>query len=403
MAKRRPSGDGMVRKREDGRWEGRIVVGHKEDGDPIFQYVLAPTQKALLPKLHQNIEVFRDVELCEDSRMTLAQWLDRWLEEYAAPRLRESTMSGYRMYTEQYIKPRLGSKKMNSITAVDIQRMYTKLMKEGCVREHPEHGRALSAGTVRRIHTMLHRALGDAVKAHIIPRNPAEGLTLPRSDGPAKRVLTDRELDKFMEAIKADPFWHDFFYTELTTGLRRGEICGLQWRDFDPETGMLQISRTLHKKTGGGFETGETKTGRGRRKILLPQSTADMLRARQEAFPGKWIFPNLLKPEQPVSPDAAYRRLKSLLREAGITESIPFHALRHTFATHALASGVDAKTLSGILGHTDAAFTLNTYTHVTSDMQRQAAAIVGNFMEDIFGKELKPWQSAENGAKEAST
>ena len=77
--------------------------------------------------------------------------------------------------------------------------------------------------------------------------------------------------------------------------------------------------------------------------------------------------------------------------------------MRHTFATHALASGVDAKTLSGILGHTDAAFTLNTYTHVTGDMQRQASAIVGNFMEDIFGKELKPWQSAENGAKEAST
>ncbi len=402
MAKRRPSGDGMVRKREDGRWEGRIVVGHKEDGDPIFQYVLAPTQKALLPKLHQNIEVFRDVELCEDSRMTLAQWLDRWLDEYATPRLRESTMSGYHMYAEQYIKPRLGNKKMNSITSADIQRLYTKLKKEGRVHEHLEHGCFLSAGTIRRIHTMLHRALGDAVKARIIPCNPAEGLTLPKADCPAKRVLTDRELDKFVETIQVDPFWHDFFYTELTTGLRRGEICGLQWRDFDPETGTLQISRTLHKKTGGGFETGKTKTGRGRRKILLPQSTADMLRARQDALPGKWIFPNLLKPEQPVSPDAAYRRFKALLCEAGITDSIPFHALRHTFATHALASGVDAKTLSGILGHTDAAFTLNTYTHVTGDMQRQAATIVGNFMEDIFGKELKPWQSAENGAKEAS-
>lgn len=335
--------------------------------------------------------------------MTLAQWLDRWLDDYAAPRLRESTMSGYRMYAEQYIKPRLGSKKMNSITPADIQRMYTKLKKEGRVREHPEHGHALSAGTVRRIHTMLHRALGDAVKAHIIPRNPADGLTLPKADCPAKRVLADRELDKFMETIKADPFWHDFFYTELTTGLRRGEICALQWQDFDSQTGALQVNRTLHRKSGGGFETGETKTGRGRRKILLPQSTADMLRARQEAFPGKWIFPNPLKPEQPISPDAAYRRLKSLLREAGITESIPFHGLRHTFATHALASGVDAKTLSGILGHTDAAFTLNTYTHVTGDMQKQAAVIVGSFMEDIFGKELKPWQNAENGAKEVST
>ena len=99
----------------------------------------------------------------------------------------------------------------------------------------------------------------------------------------------------------------------------------------------------------------------------------------------------------------AYRRFKALLHEAGITENISLHGLRHTFATHALASGVDAKTLSGILGHTDAVFTLNTYTHVTGDMQKQASVIVGNFMEDIFGKELKPWQSAGNGAKEAST
>lgn len=209
------------------------------------------------------------------------------LEEYAAPRLRENTMSGYRMYAEQYIKPRLGNKKMNSITPADIQRMYTKLKKEGCVREHPEHGRALSAGTVRRIHTMLHRAMADAVRAHIIPQNPVERLTLPKADCPPKRVLTDRELDSFMEIIQTDPLWHDFFYTELTTGLRRGEICGLQWQDFDSRTGTLQISRTLHRKVGGGFETGETKTGRGRRKILLPQSTADMLQARQEAFPGK--------------------------------------------------------------------------------------------------------------------
>ncbi len=403
MAKRRPSGDGMVRKRDDGRWEGRIVVGHKDNGDPIFQYVLASTQKALLAKLHQNIETFRDVELCEDSRMTLAQWLDRWLVEYAAPRLRESTMSGYRMYAEQYINPRLGSKKMTSITTADIQRMYTKLKKEGRVHEHPEHGHQLSANTVRRIHTMLHRAMADAVRARVIPRNPADGVTLPKADTAVKRVLTDKELDKFMDVIKSDPLWHDFFYTELTTGLRRGEICGLQWQDFDSESGALQVSRTLHRKAGGGFESGETKTGRGKRKILLPQSTADMLRERQETLPGKWIFPHPLRPEQPVSPDAAYRRLKALLREAGITKSIPFHGLRHTFATHALASGVDAKTLSGILGHTDAAFTLNTYTHVTGDMQRQASAIVGNFMEDIFGKELKPWQSGENAAKEAST
>lgn len=334
--------------------------------------------------------------------MTLAQWLDRWLDDYAAPRLRESTMSGYRMYAEQYIKSRLGSKKMTSITTADIQRLYTKLRKEGRVHEHPEHGHQLSANTVRRIHTMLHRAMADAVRAHVIPRNPADGVTLPKMSTAPKRVLTDKELDDFMATIKADPLWCDFFYTELTTGLRRGEICGLQWKDFDSDTGALQVSRTLHRTPGGGFEVGETKTGTGKRRILLPQSTADILRERQKAAPSEWIFFDPLRPERPVSPDAAYRRLKALLKQAGLP-NIPFHNLRHTFATRALANGVDAKTLSGILGHTDASFTLNTYTHVTTDMQKQASIIVGNFMEDIFGKELKPWQSEENAAKEVST
>ena len=134
---------------------------------------------------------------------------------------------------------------------------------------------------------------------------------------------------------------------------------------------------------------------------MLPQSTADILRERQKVTRSEWIFPSPVKPKQPVMPTSAYHRLKTLLGQVGLP-NISFHALRHTFATHALASGVDAKTLSGILGHTNASFTLNTYTHVTTDMQRQASGVVGNFMEDIFGKELKPWQSEEHGAMEAS-
>jgi hypothetical protein len=110
MAKRRPAGDGMVRRRDDGRWEGRIVIGHRETGEPLFRHVYAKTQKALLDKLHQNIECYRDVELTEDSRMTLDQWLDRWLTEYKAGTVRPGTLKSYRCYIEYYIKPQLGDK-----------------------------------------------------------------------------------------------------------------------------------------------------------------------------------------------------------------------------------------------------------------------------------------------------
>jgi hypothetical protein len=131
MAKRRPAGDGMVRRRDDGRWEGRIVIGHRENGEPLFRHVYAKTQKALLDKLHQNIECYRDVELTEDSRMTLGQWLDRWLTEYKAGTVRPGTLEGYRRYIEYYIKPQLGDKQISLLSQQDIQRMYRRLKTEG--------------------------------------------------------------------------------------------------------------------------------------------------------------------------------------------------------------------------------------------------------------------------------
>jgi len=398
MAKRRPSGDGMVRKREDGRWEGRIVIGHKENGDPLFRHVYAKTQKELLDKLHQNIESYRDVELTEDSRMTLGEWLDRWLAEYKEGTVRPGTLKSYRYFIDSYIKPQLGYKQVALVTAQDIQRMYRKLKEEGRVNEHPEFGHQLSDTMVHHIHSMLHEAMKDAVQAHIIPKNPTEGATAPKANYKPKRILTDRELDSFMEVIQMDEVWRDFFYTELTTGLRRGEICGLMWQDFNEECGTLKVCRTLHSKKKGEYTVGETKTGQGMRTIILPQSTADVLRRRKAESISQWIFPNPIKPEDPVDPSSAYHHMKTLLKRAGLP-GIRFHDLRHTFATHALTSGVDAKTLSGILGHTNASFTLDTYTHVTSDMQKQASGIVGGFMEDLFGKELKPWQESESPAK----
>ena len=110
MTKRRPSGDGMVRKRDDGRWEGRIVIGHKKNGDPIFHHDYANSQKALTEKLHRSQEQYQDVELTEDSRMTLGEWLDKWLEEYKADTVRPGTLNAYRQYIDRYIKPQLGHK-----------------------------------------------------------------------------------------------------------------------------------------------------------------------------------------------------------------------------------------------------------------------------------------------------
>ena len=402
MAKRRPSGDGMVRKRGDGRWEGRIVVGHKQNGEPIFRYVLAKTQKELLDKLHRDLEAFQDVELTEDSRMTLGEWLDRWMEDYGAATLRPNTLRSYEQFIRCYIKPYLGNKIVSRVTRMDIQKLYRKLKHEGRVREHPEHGHELSDTMVLRIHAMLHRCLKDAEAAHVIARNPTDGAVVPKANHRPKQILTKEQMETFLAAVERNEIWRDFFYTELTTGLRCGELCGLTWEDFDSDAGTLKVCRTIHARKGGVLEAGDTKTYTGQRTILLPHSTAQILRERKQSALTQWIFHDPLRPERPVNPSSAYRRLKELLEQAGLP-SIRFHDLRHTFATHALASGVDAKTLSGILGHTKTSFTLDTYTRVTGDMHQNAAEIVGNVVTEWLGDELTLWQNEENGATAAST
>ena len=333
MAKRRPSGDGMVRKREDGRWEGRIVVGHKENGEPIFRYVLAKTQKELLAKLHRDMDIYQDAQLTEDSRMTLGEWLDRWMEEYGAVTLRPNTLRSYEQYIRCYVKPYLGGKIVSRVTRLDIQKLYRKLKKEGRVHDHPEYGHELSDSMVLRIHAMLHRCLKDAERDHIVPYNPTDGVKLPKSNYKPKQVLDREQMDAFLAAVDKNEIWRDFFYTELTTGLRRGEICGLMWRDFDENAGTLKILRSVNVPKRGEMEIGETKTERGRRTIRLPPSTVQRLKERKKHAVSQWIFPEPLAPEKPVRPSAAYYWMKVLLKEAGLPH-IRFHDLRHPYVKH---------------------------------------------------------------------
>ena len=401
MAKRRPSGDGMVRKRDDGRWEGRIVVGHKDNGDSIFRYISAPTQKELSAKLRQLTEAYKGVDLTEESNMSLSVWLDKWLDEYMAATLRPSTLNGYRRSLELHVKPYLGAKPLTKITAADLRSLYRTLQEAGRVSPREGQSPGLSGRTVHGIHTTLHHALKTAMEQNLIPNNPAAEVDPPKFIGAPMKVLTEAQLDAFMKAIEKDEFWRDFFYTAVTTGLRRGEICALRWENFDTKQGTLHVRRTLHKEKGKPLTTGDTKTYAGMRKIVLPPSTADLLRDRQKHSCSLWIFHDPLRPELPINPNRAYQQLKALLAEAGLPD-IRFHDIRHTFATHALSSGVDAKTLAGILGHTKASFTLDTYTHTTGDMQKRAADIVGGFLTDYLGEEMKPWQSSESTEQAAS-
>ena len=384
MGKRRPSGDGMVRKREDGRWEGQIVVGHKDNGNPIYRYVLAKTQAELTQKLHDKIEIYRDSDLSEDCNMLLSDWLDKWINEYITCYVRPNTLFSYTPMIKNQINPYLGNRPLSALTTQEIQKFYNTIKKNGRVKIDKKHGMELADNMVRKVHMMLHEALDMAVKQRLLVSNPTNGTALPKNNYALKQILNDEQLDRFIEVIKADQRWCDFFYTEITTGLRKGEICGLKWEDFDERHGTLKIKRSVGKNINGVMLIGETKTETGSREILLSPSTAKLLCRRKISAVSEWIFPNLRNSEKPMNPQCAYQHLKTILKKAGLP-SIRFHDLRHTFATHAIAGCVDAKTLSGILGHANASFTLDNYTHVTTDMQKSAARIVGNFMDEIIG------------------
>ena len=383
MAKRRPQGDGTIRKRSDGRWEARIIIGHKNDGSPMYKSAFAKTQKSALKQLHQLLDLYRDVDLTEECRMTLGEWMDKWMDEYMIFTIKENTIKGYRSQIDHQIKPFIGHKQLASLTTADIQKFYNKIKKEGRVHLHPIHGHVLSDSMVRKIHMMLHEAMEVAVRERYIVRNPTDNTTIPKKTTTEKQVLDDSQLNRFLEAIQGEPYWHDFFYVEVMTGLRRGEICGIKWSDIDFNEGTLCIKRSVSTKEGGGVSIGETKTDAGVRTIIMPPSVANLLWEKRSDAVNEWVFPHYTNPSDPLHPSSAYKKLKTLLKRLELP-LLRFHDLRHTFATQATDGGVDPKTLAGILGHTDASFTLDTYTHVTSDMQRGASAIVNNMMQQFL-------------------
>lgn len=398
MGKHRANNEGTVRKRADGRWEGILVVGHKDNGDPITKSVFGKTQKEVVRKLQDAKEVYKDADLTEAGNMTLQEWLDKWWEEYEKPRIKPTTQRMYQR-SMQHIPEELADKKLRALKKADFQKLYADMSSNGRKINREWFGSGLAPATVRHLHFLLHNCLKAAVKDHLIPTNPTQDVPLPKLERAEMKVLNDSEMDVFMDEIRKDPIWYDFFYTAITTGLRKGEICGLMWSDLDFRTGKLKIRRNVVRAPGGELEIGTTKTNNGTRTIVLPASTLQLLKEKKKHALSQWMFPDPLAPEKPMSPDKPYKRLKQILRDASLPD-IRFHDLRHTFATHAMANGVDAKTLSQILGHGKASFTLDTYTHVTTDMHRQAAKVVGSFMNDLFGEDLQPWRNGKVGAED---
>ena len=373
MARKRKNGEGTVRLRKDGRWEGRVVIGYDDQGYPKTKNVLAKTKSECAEKLKALKEQYAAPKSdAVKSDMPFGEWMDFWYQNYSKPKLRPTTQAGYECRIYQHIIPELGDIPLNQLTQNDLQQFYARLKKSGRLLHAEHYGAGLSDSMVRASHMNCRAALEKAVQEGLIRVNPAVGCKLPPKKAKEMQVLTREEIQRFLIQAKAEGYF-ELFLLELTTGLRRGELLALQWDDLNFESGELKITKQVYRTKEDGLLISQPKTKSSIRTISLPQPLLAILKEYKEGVNSRWIFPSPLKEDSPLDPAYIRTRLHLILEHAQCKE-IRFHDLRHTFATMALGSGMDVKTLSSMLGHVSAATTLDIYTHITNPMRSEAAA-----------------------------
>ena len=378
MAKRRANGEGSIRKRSDGRWEGRYTAGHDpETGKAIYKNVLGKTQAEVKDKLKKAIEETAGLDVIKAEKYTLGQWIDIWFENYAKVKVRPSSHQTYRGYIDNHIKPNIGKIPLNKLSSLELQKFYKKLLGNGRVKrlESRQQPKGLSAKTVRNINQVISSALDLAKEQKLIATNPTDACALPKVEHKEMQTIPAEDLAKFLREAKARGVY-EMYYIELATGLRRGELLGLKWSDIDFANRVIRVQRQVARINGEIVEA-PLKTKNSYRNISISDDTAEVLKAQREKVDSEYVFPS--PNGGPISPDSVNHMLQRVLERAGLPR-VRFHDLRHTFATIALQNGVDIKTVSGMLGHYSAGFTLDTYAHVTTAAQKEAANTMGNVL-----------------------
>ena len=384
MAKKRANGEGSICKRSDGRWEGRYTVGYDENGKVKMKNVLGKTQAEVKEKLKEKLEEAKVLDVAKSESYTVAEWAALWFEVYAKPNIRERTADYYNRYIIKHIVPCLGDIKLNKLTGRQIQKMYNDLLDHGRERvSQKEKNPGLSGTYVHGVHVMLHNCLNRAVKERLLVRNPADDVIVPKIDKKEMKILPPEQVKAYLKAASARGIL-PLFYLELTSGLRKGEIAALLWSDLDVENCTLSVTKQLMSSRDGELKITQPKTATSVRLISLPQETVELLKEEHSKHPlNIYMFPSP-RTGGMYHPDSIVKLHEKILNDAGI-EHLRFHDLRHSFATYALLSGADVKTLSCMLGHYSAGFTLNTYCHATRDMQADAARKIGGFMSAQTG------------------
>ncbi|MGK2947424.1 MAG: tyrosine-type recombinase/integrase [Acidimicrobiales bacterium] len=392
------SARGSVKKDASGRW---CFVVDLPSGDKRRQvrrrgFRTQEEAQEVLDELRGSV---RAGTFVEPAKTTLGQYLSVWLDGLAVTGKRATTVAGYRQTLGAHV---LGSDiagvPLQALTAADLDGLYAHLATEGRKPRRVAAGaepkpKGLSLRTVRYIHTIVSKALSDAERKGLIPRNPARLATPPAASAtraPEMTVWTPGELRQFMDAT-ASHHHGTLIRVAAMTGLRRGELCGLRWADVDLEGSRITVRRTItaidHQPV-----VGDVKTARSRRAIDVDAATMTMLRAHRKAQLEERMLMGRGYDDQdivfampdgrPWNPETISQAFVRLVAASGLPR-IRLHDLRHSHASHLLAVGVNAKVVSERLGHGSVAFTLDTYGHVLPGQQADAAAAAAALVDVV--------------------
>jgi integrase len=367
--KRRGNGEGTIYKRKDGRYEARYTV-HTANG-PKRKAIYDSTRAGVAGKLTMAM-ADRDQGMAFDAgKLTLGEYLTRWLEDSVRGNVRHRTLDSYRMHVRCHLVPALGHIKLKALSSAHVQALYRAKLDTG-----------LAPSTVRYTHAVLHRALKQAVRWGLIARNVCEAVDLPKLERAEVYALSPTQVKTLFSAARDDRL-ETLYVMAIHTGLRMGELLGLRWGDVDFEAGKLRVARQLQRVRGGGGLSFSPTKNSSRRTIKLTDSAVKALKrhhARQAEEKLKLgslyrdqdlIFASTVGTPLEAS-NITNRSFKPLLGRAGLPE-IRFHDLRHTAATLLLTRGVHPKLVQELLGHATITQTMDTYSHVLPGMGDQTA------------------------------
>ena len=361
---------GQIIARGDRRWLIRVYLGRDSETkkrnyhNRTIHGSMREAQAYLTRKLRER-DLGRDLE---GAKITLNEYLDRWLETAVGPRVRPKTFQDYQGMLYRYVRPVLGERVLAVLRPLDLQSVYQQMIERG-----------MSARTVRYAHVVLKGAMQQAVRWRLLLENPADGLKVPQQVRNEMRSLTIEQVRALLKAAEGTKYGA-VLAVALTTGMRPSEYLGLKWQDIHWARQTVSVVRSI-RRLSGKWCFSDTKRSRSRRPIKLQSWIVSLLRDLQTKASAQGFCPEardliFTTPSgQPISADYLAKHFRSIIDLAGVPR-LRLYDLRHSAATIALAAGVSPKVVSEQLGHASTAFTLDTNAHVLPHMQDEGAARV---------------------------